>query len=93
MPSYPALQESNNVAQQEKSAFEDEQQNVARPLNASSIVPAQSETREKIQSSDAEAEQIKAALKAATGVDNLTEAQWDEMVEKQRKLLAGEEVK
>lgn len=27
------------------------------------------------------------------GLDNLTEEQWDKLVEKQRKLLAGEEVK
>ena len=30
-----------------------------------------------IQAQDLEAEQIKEALKAATGQDNLTEAEWD----------------
>ena len=42
---------------------------------------------------DQEAQEIKAALKAATGQDNLTEAEWDAMVARQIKLLAGEEVK
>ena len=46
-----------------------------------------------ISAQDSEAEQIKAALKAVMGLDNLTEEQWDKLVEKQRKLLAGEEVK
>ena len=43
-----------------------------------------------IRATDTEAEQIKAALKEATGQDNLTEAEWDQLVARQRRLLAGE---
>ena len=68
----------------------DKQQQVAAAVEVSAF---QQEEVEDQQESAMETEQIKAALKAAYGTESLTDAQLDELVERQRKLLAGEEVK
>ena len=49
---------------------------------------------ENVRASGVEAQQIKAALLEATGQDmsNLTQAQWDELIDRQRQLLAGEDL-
>jgi len=73
MPSYPMLDQQARQSERRVEAPSIE----AQQLEQMSEVKAASQ----ISAADAEAKQIKEALKAMTGIESLTDEQWNTMVE------------